>query len=394
MKKAKVIEGVLKMRFEEILGRYEKRVLTTMDAADLLGISQRSFLRKRIRYQEEGFDGRFDRRQGKRSGRRAEEVEIRRITILYEKHYQGFSVKHFHEFAQREHGLKYGYTWCKNTLVKAGLVRTEKRGGPHRQRRPRKPMAGMMMHQDGSTHLWIPALGYNVDLIVTMDDATSKITSMFLTQQEGTQSSLRGIKETIEEDGLFCSFYTDRGSHYFYTEEAGGKVVPGHLTQVGRALKQLGIKHIAAYSPEARGRSERMFGTLQGRLPQELELYGVTTIETANQYIKDVYLPRHNKQFTVEPEDKTPAFTKWIGININEICCVHEERTVNKDNTVSYENIILQIPPHPMRHHFIGSKIEVHAYLDSTLGLFYGHQCLGWYTQSGQLLSPALSNVS
>lgn len=165
MKKTKIIEGVHQMRFSEIFNRYEKRELTTMEASDLLGISQRQFLRKRIRYQEEGFDGTFDRRLGRPSGRRAGEGEIRRITKLYEERYLGFSVKHFHEFAQREHGLKLGYTWCKNTLIKAGLVKAEKRGGPHRQRRPRKPMAGMMLHQDGSTHLWIEALGHNIILL-------------------------------------------------------------------------------------------------------------------------------------------------------------------------------------------------------------------------------------
>lgn len=382
------------MRFENILDRYKKRELTTLEAADLLGISQSTFLRKRIRYEEEGFDGRFDRRIGRRSGRRAEEAEVRRITKLYEEHYQGFSVKHFHEFAKRKHSLMYGYTWCKNTLTRAGLVKAEKRGGPHRQRRPRKPMAGMMIHQDGSTHLWIPALGYNVDLIVTMDDATSCITSAFFTLQEGTLSSLRGIKETIEKRGLFCTFYTDRGSHYFYTDEAGGKVVSGHYTQVGRALKQLGIKHIAAYSPEARGRSERMFGTLQGRLPKEIELCGITTMEDANRYLQTEYLPRHNAQFTVPPEDITPAFTPWIGINLDEICCIQEERIVNKDNTVNYQNIKLQIPPHPMRHHFIGTKVEVKDYLDGNLALFYGPQCLGRYDRTGELLFKAHHKAS
>ena len=376
------------MRFEEILNRYEKKELTTMEASDLLGTSQRQFLRKRIRYQEEGFDGQFDKRLGRRSGRRAEVGEVARITKLYEARYTGFSVKHFHEFATREHGLKYGYTWCKNTLTRAGLVKVSKRGGPHRQRRPRKPMAGMMLHQDGSTHLWIPALGYNIDLIVTMDDATSVITSAFFVLQEGTQSSMQGVKETIERYGLFCSFYTDRGSHYFYTAEAGEKVVKGHMTQFGRMLKQLGIKHISAYSPQARGRSERMFGTLQNRLPKEIELLGITTMEAANDYLKNVYIPRHNAQFSMKPEDSTPAYTPWIGPDLNEICCVQEERVVRKDNTISYEGITLQIPPHPMRHHFVKAQVEVRDYLDGSLALFYGHQCLGRYDRSGQFLPP------
>lgn len=388
MQQTRVLEEVKKMRFENIFGQYQKKELTTTEAADLLGISQSTFFRNRIRYQEEGFDGRFDRRIGKPSGRRAELAEVRHITKLYEERYQGFSVKHFHEFAQREHKLKYGYTWCKNTLEDAGLIKKSKRGGPHRQRRSRKPMAGMMLHQDGSTHLWITSLGHNIDLIVTMDDATSTITSAFFVLQEGTMSSYRGIKETIENYGLFCSFYTDRGSHYFYTPEEGGPVSKGNLTQVGRALKQLGVKHIAAYSPEARGRSERMFGTLQGRLPQELSLQSITTIEDANRYLRDVYIPRHNQQFSVEAEDKMPAFTPWGGRGLEEILSIHEDRIVKKDNTVSYEGITLQIPPNnPMRHHFVKTHVEVRVYLNGTLAIFYGHQCLGRYDRSGQLLS-------
>ena len=378
MNNQKIMEEVKNMRFSDIYGRFKKKELTTEEAADLLGISISSFYRNRERYEAEDFDGKFDRRIGKPSGKCAERAEVQRITKLFEQRYKGFSVKHFHEFAQREHGLKYGYTWCKNTLEKAGLVKKSKRGGPHRQRRPRKPMAGMMLHQDASTHLWIPPLGHNIDLVVTMDDATSVMTSAFFCLQEGTKSSLQGIKETIEKYGLFCSFYTDRGSHYFYTPEEGGKVAKGHLTQVGRALKQLGIKHIAAYSPEARGRSERMFGTLQGRLPQELALQNITTIEQANQYLKDVYIPRHNQQFSVEAEDKTPAFTQWAGsIDLKEILCIQEDRVVRQDNTVSYNGLTLQIPPNPMRHHFVKTHVEVRDYIDEGIALFFGHQCLG-----------------
>ena len=291
MKKTRVIEGVLKMRFEDIYDRFEKNRLTTQEASELLGISVSSFYRKRERFEEEGLEGVYDLRLGKASPHRAADAEVRRITNLYADKYRGFRVKHFHEFACREHGLKYGYTWTKTRLEKAGLVRKSKRGGDHRLRRERRPMTGMMLHQDGSTHAWIPGLEYNVDLIVTMDDADSEITSAFFVGQEGTESSLQGIKETIERYGLFCSFYTDRGSHYWYTPEAGGKVDKQNLTQVGRALKELRIQHIAAYSPQARGRSERMFGTLQNRIPQELALRGIKTMEKANQYLREGLYP-------------------------------------------------------------------------------------------------------
>jgi len=207
-------------------------------------------------------------------------------------------------------------------------------------RRDRRPMTGMMIHQDGSTHEWIPGLGYNVDLIVTMDDANSEITSAFFVLQEGTESTFLGLKETIEKYGLFCSLYTDRGTHYWNTPEAGGPVDKHNLTQVGRALKQLGVVQIPSYSPEARGRSERMFGTLQNRLPKELALHGIKTLEGANRYLREVYLPRHNQQFTVKPEmEGKTAYTPWIGSDLNEIFCYQVERVVQKYNTVSYNTI-------------------------------------------------------
>jgi hypothetical protein len=247
-------------------------------------------------------------------------------------------------------------------------------------------MAGMMVHQDGSTHRWIPGLDHNVDLIVTLDDATSEITSAFFTSQEGTLSSFRGIQETIEGHGLFCSFYTDRGSHYFYTPEGGGKVDKGRLTEVGRALRQLGVQHIAAYSPQARGRSERMFGTLQARLPKELELAGIETMEAANAYLRTVYIPRHNAQFAVKAREETPAWISWVGIELKEILCIQEERVVQNDNTISYEGLRLQIPRDDLRHHYVRTTVQVRRYADSTLGIFYGPRLLGRYDAEGRLM--------
>lgn len=384
MKKAELKEGVLKMRFEDVYDRFQKSKLTTEEASDLLGICSRTFLRLRMRYEEEGFEGLYDRRLGQASPRRAADNEVKRITKLYEEKYRGFNVKHFHEFACREHGLKYGYTWTKNQLEKSGLVRKSKRGGDHRLRRDRRPMAGMMLHQDGSTHAWIPELGHNVDLIVTMDDATSYITSAFFVLQEGTESSMRGLQETIEKHGLFCSFYTDRGSHYGYTPEAGGKVNKSALTQVGRALKQLGINQIFAYSPQARGRSERMFGTLQGRLPKELELKGIKTIEEANLYLNEIYLPLHNQQFTVKAREEKTAYVPWAGGALKEVFCLQEERVVQNDNTVSYQGKRLQIGKDDLRHHYVKTTVQVREYLDGTLSLYYGPRCIGTYNRDGE----------
>ncbi len=385
MQKTRINEEVIKMRFDDIYGRYKGKQIRTDEAAELLGISVRTFYRKRERFEGEGFDGRFDYRLGKAAVNRAEDSEVQKMTRLYEERYRGFNVKHFHEYAQREHGLTYGYTWTKNNLEKSGLIRKSKRGGDHRLRRERRIMEGMMLHQDGSTHRWIPALDYHLDLIITMDDATSKITSGFLIPQEGTDSSFQGVKETIEGYGLFCSLYTDRGSHYWITPEGGGKVDKHHLTQVGRGLKQLGIQHIAAYSPQARGRSERMFLTLQDRLPKEFELNGITTMEAANEYLKKVYLPRHNQQFCVKAKDEKSAYIPWIGGNLNEILCHQEERIVQNDNTVSYEGVRLQIPKDDFRHHYVRTTIQVRRYIGGDLGLFFGNRYLGYYDAQGHL---------
>lgn len=261
-------------RFSEVLGDFEQDRLSCVEAARILGCSERHFLRLRGRYAEEGVEGLRDHRVGRASPRRAPDQDLEEVSRLYRDRYKGFSVRHFYEYARRYHGMQWSYTWTRMSLAKAGVITPTKRGGPHRLRRPRRPMRGMMIHQDASKHRWF---GDELcDLVVTLDDATSEITSAFFCAEEGTHSSFKGLLETIAQHGLFCSLYTDRGSHYFHTPESGRKVDKEQLTQVGRALKQLGITHIPAYSPEARGRSERMFGTLQDRLVNELRLEAIT----------------------------------------------------------------------------------------------------------------------
>lgn len=384
--KSKLSEEIFKMRFTDIYGQYEKNRLTCEEAAEILGISISTFYRKRQIYEDEGAGCIFDKRVGKISSRRAADGEVEFITNLFEQRYKDFSVKHFYEFAKREHKVARSYNWVKSKLIESRLVEKSNRGGKHRLRRERKPMVGMMIHQDGSKHRWIPALDYDLDLIVTLDDASSKITSCFLVEEEGTFSSFQGILETIKTEGIFCTFYTDRGSHYFYTPEEGGKVDKYRLTQVGRALKQLRIKHIAAYSPQARGRSERMFETLQGRLPKELSLHHITSIKDANQYIKDIYLPRHNEQFCVQPASDQRAFVPWSStIALEDILCIEEDRSVQKDNTVRYNGLVLQIPKNEYRHHYIKAEVKVHEYLDHQLAIFYGPLCIGKYDANGIL---------
>ena len=380
-------EAIRMERFEELYVELEAGRLGCEDAAMILGCSTRHFLRLRSRYDEAGLEGLRDRRVGRVSHHRAADAEIEELTRLYRTRYEGFNTRHFHEFARRDHALRRGYTWTRQVLLQAGLATPCKRGGAHRLKRPRKPMRGMMIHQDASTHRWYGE-GY-ADLVVTLDDATSEITSAFFCSQEGTNSSLRGIHETITKHGLFCSFYTDRGSHYFYTPEVGGKVDKSRLTEVGRALRQLGIDHIAAYSPEARGRSERMFATLQGRLVPELKLAGVSDMKAANHYLQETYLPRHNAQFMVAPELEASAYVAAKGLDIANCLCIQEDRVVGSDNSVRYKTLTLQIPPSPYRHHFVKMHVRVHHYPDDSLAIFHGPREIGRYLPTGAIRPDA-----
>ncbi|MDH5498565.1 MAG: ISNCY family transposase [Nitrospira sp.] len=305
---------------------------------------------------------------------------------LYESRYTGWTVKHFHERWPAEHGGTRSYTWTKNRLQRAGHVARAPRRGAHRKKRPRKPLPGMMLHQDGSTHQWVP--GCQWDLIVTMDDATSDLYSAFFVEEEGTMSSFQGLREVIAGKGLFSSLYTDRGSHYWYTTEAGGKVDKTRLTQVHRALQQLGITLIPAYSPEARGRSERVFRTLQDRLPKELALAGITTMAAANGYLAEQFLPAYNRRFVVPAAETGTAFVPWIGTPLAEILCIQEERVVAKDNTVRYQGLSLQIPPDRHRFHYVKVTVRVHEYPDGTLAVFHGPRCLARDDAEGQLIEP------
>ena len=385
MDRARINEGVRRMRFEDLLGRHRCGELGQELAAEMLGISDRTFRRWRDRLRDEGPAGLSDRRLAP-SGRRASAVEIARMLGLYRARYEGFTVKHFHEQLVKRHDYKLGYTVTKVHLHRSGLVRPASGRSAHRKKRPRRPMVGMMLHQDASMHAWLPGDRGKHDLVVTLDDATSAILSAFLVEEEGTASSFRGLAEVIERHGLFCSLYTDRGSHYFYTPEGGGPVSKTVLTQVGRALKELGIEHIAAYSPQARGRSERAFSTLQDRLPKELALAGITTVAGANRWLTETYIPEHNGAFAVEAEQEGSGFVADSAGVSREILCVHEERTVGNDNTVQWRNMSLQLPPSRLRPHFVRASVRVHEYPDGQTAIFLGPHRLADYDADGTLL--------
>lgn len=389
MRRTEVLQGLREMKFEEVYDRFQRGRLSSTEAAEWLGVSERTFRRWRGRFDEEGATGLLDRRLGKVSPHRIAADEVDRIVALYRDRYQGWTVKHFHERAAAQHGLAASYGWTKSVLQASGLVRAAPRRGAHRKKRPRKPVPGLMLHQDGSRHLWLPALGRSIDLIVTMDDATSESYSMFLVEEEGTWSSFLGLREVILQRGLFCSLYTDRGSHYFHTPKAGEPVSKTVLTEVGRALERLGIRHIAAYSPEARGRSERMFETLQDRLVKELADAGIADIETANRFIRETYLPAHNRRFMVEAAETGSAFMPWTRDDLDEILCCEEERVVDRDNTVAFERLKLQIEPSPLRRHFVRATVKVRRYVGGEIGLFYGPRCIGRYGPDGKPIGHA-----
>lgn len=393
MRRAAWLQDRRMQKFRDVLSRWERGDLSMLEAGELLGMGERQFRRYRDRYEEDGMAGLVDRRLGKASPRRAPREEVEEMLGLYRGRYRGWNVKHFHEHLVRDHGFGWGYTWTKTQLHAAGLVDRAKRRGAHRRKRERKPCEGMMLHQDGSRHEWLAGRPM-LDLIVTMDDATSTIHSAFLVEEEGTASSFGGLMETFVAKGLPSSLYTDRGSHYFHTPRAGEKVDRKHPTQVGRALQRLGIEHIAAYSPEARGRSERMFGTLQDRLTRELALAGIGDIAAANRFIAATYLPAHNARFARRPALAESAFVAADPAELAEILCIEEERVVGNDNTIAFGRLRLQLPPSPLRRHFVKARVKVRRYPDGDIAVFHGPRRIASYNQDGSPRETTLKQAA
>ena len=384
MRRTAMLWEVFVSRFEEALEQYERHRLTAEEAGELLGMSGRNFRRLCVRYEEDGIDGLRDRRIGKVSPRRAPARELERMHDLYRECYSDFTVKHFHEQLVRRHNYKLCYTVTRLSLQAAGLVAKAKRRGAHRKKRVRRPLPGMLLFQDASKHRWIAALGRDLDLVVTMDDATGAIYSAFLVEEEGTMSSFLGLAETIAAQGLFGSLYTDRGGHYFFTRKGESKVDKKELTQVGRALSQLGITHIPSYSPQGRGRMERVFGTLQKRLPQELRLAKIRTIAGGNRYLKERFIADYNARFAVPAAEPGSAFTPYVGRPIEDVLCVQEDRVVGADNCVSYNRRSLQVPRQRHRQHYVRATVRVHEYPDGSLAIFDGPRCVVRFDPKGR----------
>ena len=382
MKRTQVLLEIRQMRFANVYEGWQVGRLSQEEAAEALGVSERTFRRFSRRFEEDGPPGLLDRRLGQVSARLAPVDEVMALTSLYRGRYADWTVKHFFDFYQAEHRGTRSYTWVKKSLQAQGVVVRAKRRGAHRRKRERRPLPGMMLHQDGSRHPWLA--GGQCDLIITMDDATSEIYSAFLIDEEGTMSSLQGVQTVIERKGLFSSLYTDRGSHYWLTPKAGAPVDRQQPTQFHRALTQLGIELIAAYSPQARGRSERTFKTWQERLPRELALAGITTMAAANHYIKRRFLPSFNRLFSVPAREPGSAFVPFIGGNLTDTLCVQQPRVVGNDNCVHYRNLTLQVPADHHRCHYVKATVRVHEYPNASLALFHGPRCLARYTAQGK----------
>ena len=377
-------------KVQEVILRALAKRITWLEAARILGISDRQMRRWKVRYQLKGYDGLWDRRRQSPSPRRVAVEVVEQVLGLYREKYFDFNVRHFHEKLREEHGIRLSYSWVKAALQGAGLVARRKPRGVHRKRRERRPLPGMLLHIDGSRHHWFGDERW-YDLLVILDDATSRIYYAQLVEAESTHTVLAALREVVEREGVFCALYSDRASHFFLTPKAGEAVDRQRLTQVGRALAQLGIQMIPAYSPQARGRGERNFGTWQGRLPQELRLRELNTIEAANRFLKRTYIRDFNRKFAVAAAEPGTAFVPVGGVDLDRIFSIQQERVVNQDNTVSWANQVLQIEKTPGWASLAGYRVTVYEHLDATLSIGYGPQTLGRYTAQGRPLKNKLN---
>lgn len=373
------------MKLQDVVLKAMAKKLTWIEAAEIAGMSVRNMQRMRQRYVEGGYTGLFDQRRGKRSIHRIPMETAEKVLALYRDKYFDFNVRHFHEKLGQQEGIRLSYSWVKQALQGAGLVGRRRKRGPHRRRRARRPMAGMLLHIDGSKHRWFQD-GRYYDLIVVMDDATSEIYYAQLVEEESTLTTMAAFREVIERKGVFCASYSDRGSHFFVTPKAGGKVDPQRLTQLGRALKELGVKMIPAYSPQARGRSERNFGTWQGRLPQELRLAGISTVEEANRFLRERYIEQFNGNFAVAAAEPGTAFRKCARRDLDWVFSIQTERVVSQDNTVAIGPQWWQIDKCRWRHSLAGQTVTIHQHLDGTVSIRYGPHVVGRYDRHGQPL--------
>jgi len=376
------------MKIQDVILRAMAKKITWWQAAEVLGMSDRQLRRWRWRWEQLGYDGLYDRRKQRPSPRRVAMETAEQVLALYQQNYFDLNVRHFHEKLKREHGIDVSYTWVKLALQGAGLMRRNSPQRVHRRQRERRPVAGMLLHLDGSDHHWFQDQRRH-DLLVILDDATSQIYYAQLVESESTPTVMAALRSVIAERGIFCALYSDRASHFFVTLKAGERVDRTRVTQVGRALRHLGVNMIPAYSPQARGRSERNFRTWQGRLPQELRLRGIRAVEPANEFLRQHYIAEFNRRFQVPAAQPGSAFVPLSGQDLEHIFSQHHPRTVNQDNTVQFHKLKLQIEAQTWRTSLAGCEVLLLEHGDGTLTLHYGPHCVGRYDSQGEPCSPA-----
>ena len=374
------------MKVREVLMRAVNRELSWIQAADILGCTPRSLRRWKLRYQEFGMDGLVDgRTRGHRSPSWIQPSDVEPLLELYRRRYAGFNVRHFCSIARREHGLKWSYSFVRQVLQNAGMVKKQRPRGRHFQRRPPRACFGEMLHLDGSRHAWLALRPEERQcLIVVVDDATRRILYAQLSEQETTEAVMAALAAVFQRQGLPQSLYTDRGGWAACTRGSDGKPRSDRPTQVQRSLQRLGVEHILAYSPQARGRGERVNRTLQGRLVNELRIAGIGTMARANRYLDDVFLPNHNAELTRPPADPVSAFVTAGGADLEQILCHEELRTVGKDNTVVLDAVRLQIAKQPGRATCAGLEVVVRRHLDGTHSVWRGPRCWGRFDGKGR----------
>ena len=370
------------MKLQDVLLKAMAKKISWWEAAEIIGVCDRTMRRWRERLEEGGYSGLADRRKDKPSEKRVPLETVEKVLRLFQESYYDLNIRHFHEKLREEHGLELSYTWVQKALQGAGLVARRKKRGKHRRRRERRPMPGMLLHIDGSKHQWFGDERWH-DLIVILDDATSEIYYAQLVEEESTRTVMEGLREVILKKGLFCALYSDRGSHFFVTPKAGEKVDKHRLTQVGRAMKELGVQMIPAYSPQARGRSERNFGTWQGRLPQELRLAGIDGLEEANQFLREHYIAEFNEKFAIAAAEKGTAFRRTARADLNWVFTVQTERVVSKDNTVAIADRSWQLEKSRFRSSLVGCTVTIHEHLNGETSIRYGPHVIGRYTTDG-----------
>ncbi len=384
------VERAMKVR--DVIVRAIGGELTWIQAAEILGCTPRSVRRMRWRYEHAGYDGLLDHRRGRPSPRKVPLAEVQRIIALYRQRYAGFNGRHFHQIAQREHGVALSYTYVKTLLQASGLLPRHRVRGRHRRRREARPCFGELLHLDGSRHRWltlVPDAWHS--LIVVVDDATKRVLYAHLVDGgESLRAIMSALRTILETHGIPGAIYTDRAGWAVYTPTSGTAPDRSKRTQVGRALAHLGIEHIVSFSPQARGRSERMNRTLQGRLVNELRAAKIRTLEAANRYLRQRFLPTFNATFARPPADPTPAFVPVGRVDLEQILCHEEPRVVGRDNTVVLDRVVLQIDKQRGRRTCAGLPVLVRRHLDGRHSIWWGPRCLGRYSATGRpLLTPA-----